>query len=42
MRRTLTDYLARDAGFDVEAPDARQRLHGLLRLIVSTPEFQLT
>lgn len=27
--------------FDPEVPGARDRLHGLLRLLVSTPEFQL-
>ena len=36
IRQTLLDYLKEAEG------DARSRLHGLLRLIVSTPEFQLT
>jgi uncharacterized protein (DUF1800 family) len=42
MRATLTDHLTREGGFDLEGRDAQQRLHGLLRLIVSSPEFQLT
>lgn len=42
MRATLLEYLARDGGFSLEKRDAGERLHGLLRLIVSTPEFQLT
>jgi len=42
MRTTLLAYLVRDGGFRLESADARERLHGLLRLIVSTPEFQLT
>ena len=36
LKKTLLNYLREAAG------DARSRLHGLLRLIVSTPEFQLT
>ena len=36
IRKTLLEYLKEAEG------DARSRLHGLLRLIVSTPEFQLT
>ena len=27
---------------ELDRSDARQRLHGLLRLIVSTPEFQIS
>jgi len=43
MRRTFLDHLVRDGGFQFEDfRDAKSRLHGLLRLIVSTPEFQLT
>jgi len=42
VRRSLLEYLHGDGEFDPAARDARQRLHGLLRLIVSTPEFQLT
>jgi uncharacterized protein (DUF1800 family) len=42
MRATLLSYLARDGGFNLENADAKERLHGLLRLIVATPEFQLT
>ena len=42
MRATLLTYLTRDGGFSLDNPDAKARLHGLLRLIVSTPEFQLT
>ena len=41
-KKTLIDYLTRDGGFRIDNNwDAKQRLHGLLRLIVSTPEFQL-
>ena len=36
IKQTLLNYLKEAEG------DARSRLHGLLRLIVSTPEFQLT
>jgi hypothetical protein len=39
MRRALLGHLG---AFRPDAPDARERLHGLLRLIVSTPEFQLS
>ena len=43
MRRALLDYLASDGGLDLRRPAAaREKLHGLLRLIVSTPEFQLS
>lgn len=42
LRAALLAYLERDGGFYLDAPDASQRLHGLLRLIVSTPEFQLS
>jgi len=42
LRRTLLEHLERDGGFSLGGRDARARLHGLLRLIVSTPEFQLT
>jgi len=39
LRRTLVEYLA---GLDLARPDAKERLHGMLRLLVSTPEFQLS
>jgi hypothetical protein len=39
LRATLVEYLA---GLDLSRPDARQQLHGMLRLLVSTPEFQLS
>ena len=42
LRRTLLDYLDQDGGFRMDAEDAPARLHGLLRLIVSTPEFQIS
>jgi len=42
LRRTLLDYLDQDGGFRIDAKDASARLHGLLRLIVSTPEFQIS
>jgi len=41
LRATLADYLVRDGGYPQNARAQRERLHGLLRLIVSTPEFQL-
>lgn len=41
MRATLIAYLDKDGPFRLDEPDARAQLHGLLRLIVSTPEFQL-
>jgi hypothetical protein len=40
MRATLLEHLGAD--FRADAKDARERLHGLLRLLVSTPEFQLS
>jgi hypothetical protein len=43
MRKTLLTHLRGDRGeFRLEDRDAAERLHGLLRLIVSTPEFQLS
>ena len=42
MRKTLIDYLSKRRAFDLSTYEAKQRLHGLLRLIVSLPEFQLT
>lgn len=39
LRATLVDYLA---GLDLSRPDAKAMLHGMLRLLVSTPEFQLS
>lgn len=39
MRKTLVDYLA---DLDLSRPDAKAKLHGMLRLLVSTPEFQLS
>ena len=42
VRVTLMDYLNRDGAFRLDRGDAKARLHGLLRLIVSTPEFQLS
>ncbi|MHC4549617.1 MAG: DUF1800 domain-containing protein [Planctomycetota bacterium] len=42
MRATLVAYLNRDGAFRLDRAEARALLHGLLRLIVSTPEFQLT
>ena len=41
LRATLGEYLVRDGGYPQNARAQRERLHGLLRLIVSTPEFQL-
>lgn len=42
-RAALLEYLAQDGGLDLRRPYlAREKLHGLLRLIVSTPEFQLS
>ena len=41
VRATLVAYLDKDGPFSLDAPGARATLHGLLRLIVSTPEFQL-
>ena len=43
MRAAFLAYLAQDGGLDLARPFlARDKLHGLLRLIVSTPEFQLS
>ncbi len=39
LRATLVEYLK---GLDLSRPDAKEMLHGLLRLLVSTPEFQLS
>jgi hypothetical protein len=39
MRKALVDYLA---DLDLSRPDAKAKLHGMLRLLVSTPEFQLS
>jgi len=39
LRQTLVDYLA---DLDLSRPDAKAKLHGMLRLLVSTPEFQLS
>ena len=39
LRATLVEYLQ---GIDLSRPDAKERLHGMLRLLVSTPEFQLS
>jgi uncharacterized protein (DUF1800 family) len=39
LRQTLVDYLQ---GLDLSRPDAQAKLHGMLRLLVSTPEFQLS
>jgi hypothetical protein len=41
LRRTLVAYLA-EGGFDLDRRDARAKLHGMLRLLVSTPEFQVS
>jgi uncharacterized protein (DUF1800 family) len=41
LRGTLVAYLTGDGGFDLARPDAKAKLHGMLRLLVSTPEFQL-
>jgi hypothetical protein len=41
MHATLVAYLEKDGPFRLDSPGARATLHGLLRLIVSTPEFQL-
>ncbi|HEX5136164.1 MAG TPA: DUF1800 domain-containing protein [Planctomycetota bacterium] len=38
LRSTLVEYLD---GLDLKRPDAREKLHGMLRLLVSTPEFQI-
>ncbi|MCK6461221.1 MAG: DUF1800 domain-containing protein, partial [Planctomycetes bacterium] len=38
LRKTLVGYLD---GLDLSRPDAKARLHGMLRLLVSTPEFQI-
>jgi uncharacterized protein (DUF1800 family) len=42
LRRRLVEELRRDGGFDPKRRDAAARLHAFLRLLVSTPEFQLT
>jgi len=39
LRGTLVEYLE---GLDLSGPDAKAKLHGMLRLLVSTPEFQLS
>lgn len=39
LRRTLVAYLE---GLDLSGRDAKEKLHGMLRLLVSTPEFQLS
>ncbi len=39
LRATLVEYLR---GLDLSRPDAKERLHGMLRLLASTPEFQLS
>jgi uncharacterized protein (DUF1800 family) len=39
LRRTLLEYLG---GLDLSMRDAKEKLHGMLRLLVSTPEFQLS
>jgi hypothetical protein len=38
LRATLVEYLA---GLDLSKPNAKEKLHGMLRLLVSTPEFQI-
>ncbi|MHC5010667.1 MAG: DUF1800 domain-containing protein [Planctomycetota bacterium] len=40
-RAALVAYLDADAAFDPATNAGRERLHGLLRLLVSTPDFQL-
>ncbi len=41
-QQVLTDYLAAGSNvFDPGAPDAERRLHTLVQLICSTPEYQL-
>jgi uncharacterized protein (DUF1800 family) len=40
-RQTLIDDLGGDGPFAASSAASAERLHGLLRLIVSTPEFQL-
>jgi len=42
MREALLECLGGEGPFDATAPDAASRLHALLRMIVSTPEFQLS
>lgn len=42
MRAALLDCLGGEGPFDASAPDAPSRLHSLLRMLVSTPEFQLS
>ncbi len=42
LRATLLTHLQAGGGFALDRADARARLHSLLRLIVSAPEFQLT
>jgi hypothetical protein len=39
LRATLVAYLA---DLDLSQRDAKEKLHGMLRLLVSTPEFQLS
>ena len=41
VKATLLAYLQQDGGYPTAASDQRTRLHGMLRLVVSTPEFQL-
>jgi hypothetical protein len=41
LRQALVAYLA-EGGFDLAGRDAARKLHGMLRLLVSTPEFQLS
>ena len=41
VRSTLLAYLEEDGGFPASERAQRERLHGMLRLLVSTPEFQL-
>ena len=41
VRATLLEYLKQDGGYPQRVRARRTRLHGMLRLLVSTPEFQL-
>jgi len=41
VKSTLLAYLEQDGGYPTAEREQRARLHGMLRLLVSTPEFQL-